>query len=389
MTGTRTPHDARRAVPGVPPSGPPPPPDHRGRCGHPPDRPDRRQLLRRGLALAGSALLSPLMATALAGREARAQDPESAQGMRFMRIGTGSTAGNYFPVGGLIANAISRPPGSRPCERGGSCGVPGLIAVAQSTGGSVANVQGLAAGTLDLALCQADIAFWARSGTAVFAEAGPMPSLYALARLYDEKAHLVVRDDSPLRTLADLRGTRVALGEEGSGTLVDARLLLAAHGLSEADLDPVYDKPGPAADLLVAGEIDAFFFIGAAPVAVVADLAQTIPIRLLPLDGPEITAMADRHPYLAPSSIPRATYAGVAGAVRTVSVGAVLVTTDSLDEATAHAIARAIWHPNARSLFETVAAGTMIVAPLEAPHGTGIPLHPGAQRYYEEQGYLP
>jgi len=361
--------------------------DARGR----PLGPSRRDLLVCVLAagmLGGVALATPRAGVAQGSGGPGVRDGEPEQ--RFMRIGTGSTAGYYFPIGGLIANAISRPAGSRPCERGGSCGVPGLIAVAQSTGGSVDNVAGLANRTLDLALCQADIAYWARTGTAVYESAGPMPGLVALARLYNEKAHLVVRADSPLTRIEDLRGARVAVGARGSGTLVDARLLLLAHGLDDGDVEAVHDQPGPAADLLVAGEIDAFFFIGAAPVTVVKELAETTPVRLLPLNGPDITAMIGRHPYMTAGIIPGGVYAGISAPVSTVSVGAVLVTTEeALDNDTAHAITRALWHPNTRPLLLAVATDAMMMTPAAAPHGTGIPLHPGAQRFYEEAGYLP
>lgn len=343
-----------------------------------------------GLCVAGGAGVLPVSGQAQTAGAGGAGGRNAMTDQRFMRIGTGSTAGYYFPIGGLIANIISRPPGSRPCERGGSCGVPGLIAVAQSTGGSVDNIAGLARGTLDLALCQADIAYWARTGSAVYEEAGPMPGLVALARLYDEKAHLVVRADSPIKRFEDLRGARVALGAKGSGTLVDARLLLEAHGMAETDVEAVHDQPGPAADLLVADEIDAFFFIGAAPVTVVKELAETIPVRLLPLDGPAVAAMIDRHAYMTPGAIPAAAYAGVSAAVPTVSVGAVLLTTEgAMDEQTAYAVTRALWHPNTRPLLRAAATDDMMMTAALAPRGTGIPLHPGAQRYYEEAGYLP
>jgi TRAP transporter TAXI family solute receptor len=351
----------------------------------------RRAFLARalGIGAAAAALTGAVGAVAPWLRPfARAQDPDTAAGVRFMRIGTGSTAGMYFPIGGLIANAISRPPGARPCDKGGSCGVPGLIAVAQSTGGSVENVHLLASGAIDLALCQADIAYWARTGTAVFADAGPMPGLLALARMYDEKIHLVVRADGPIERVEDLRGMRVALGETGSGTLADARLLLAAHGLGEADVLPVYDKPGPAADLMVAGEIDALFFIGAAPVTVVKELAAAIPIRLVGLSGPIVRQMSDTHPYLTQGIVPGGVYAGVLRAVPTLSVGAVLVTTDTMDDQTAYGIVRGLWHPNMRGTLDEDTIGFRL-NPSLAPHGTGIPLHPGAERFYGDEGLLP
>ncbi|MQX37751.1 TAXI family TRAP transporter solute-binding subunit [Roseospira navarrensis] len=355
-------------------------------------RPTRRDILGRALRLGGGLLAVGAIglrpgAGSTAG-PAQAQDPNTAIGMRFMRIGTGSTAGTYFPIGGLIASAISRPPGARPCERGGSCGVPGLIAVAQSTGGSVDNVGLLRSGAVDMALCQADVAYWARTGSAAFEDTGPMPGLLALARLYEEKIHLVVRADGDIERVEDLRQRRIAMGELGSGTLVDARLLLAAHGLTEVDILPVYDKPGPAADLLAAGEIDAFFFIGSAPVPVVAALARSVPVRLIGLSGPVVRTMADTQPYLTQGVVPGGLYTGVPRAVPTLSVGAVLVATDAMDTDMAYGVVRGLWHPNVRAQFQDdVVAGTM--TPAKAPHGTGIPLHPGAQRYYEDEGYLP
>ena len=84
-----------------------------------------------------------------------------AQDMSFFRIGTGGTAGTYYPIGGLLANAISNPPGSRSCEEGGSCGVPGLVASALSSNGSVANINGIAGGTLESGFAQSDVATWA------------------------------------------------------------------------------------------------------------------------------------------------------------------------------------------------------------------------------------
>ena len=144
--------------------------------------------------------------------------PGFAQEMTFFRIGTGSTGGTYFPIGGLIANAISNPPGARPCDRGGSCGPMGLIAVAQSTDGSIANVEAIRAGRLESGLAQADIAYWAYKGLRVFKGKGKqVEKLRAIANLYPEAVHVVVRRDAKIAKIADLRGKRVSLGPRDSG----------------------------------------------------------------------------------------------------------------------------------------------------------------------------
>ncbi|MBM3573311.1 MAG: TAXI family TRAP transporter solute-binding subunit, partial [Alphaproteobacteria bacterium] len=185
----------------------------------------------------------------------------SAQQTRYFRIGTAATGGTYYPIGGLIAGAISNPPGTRPCDKGGSCGVPGLIAVAQSTQGSVQNVEWIDRGQIEAAISQADVAHWAHTGTGVFEKRGKVEGLRAIANLYQEAVHLVVRWDSEITRPAELKGKRVSLGELASGTLVDAKIILEAYGLQESDVEAVYASPDQASDQLRAGRLDAFFLI--------------------------------------------------------------------------------------------------------------------------------
>ena len=197
-----------------------------------------------------------------------------AQQPQFFRIGTGGTAGTYYPIGGLIANAISNPPGSRPCDQGGSCGVPGLIATALSANGSVANVNAIAGGTLESGFSQSDVATWAHSGTGIWEDRPAVEKLRAIANLYPETIHLVASADSGIKGVADLEGKRVSLDEPGSGTLVDARIILEAYGLSEDKVDAQYLKPDQAAERMRDGAMDAFFFVGGFPAGAIAELAS-------------------------------------------------------------------------------------------------------------------
>src|SRR5690348_5401913 len=174
----------------------------------------------------------PLLADGIA----RAQSDE----IRFFRIGTAATTGTYFQIGGMLANAISKPPGSRDCDRGGSCGVPGLVAVAQATQGSVENVQAVGSGRLESALAQSDVALGAFSGSGLFKGKPPIKSLRVIAALFPESVHLVVKAGGPIAEVKDLRGKRVGLGEKESGTLVDAKLILDAAGIAEKDVKGDY-----------------------------------------------------------------------------------------------------------------------------------------------------
>ncbi len=341
----------------------------------PPQRKNRRRPWRRLAAVAVAAAV--LQATAFG----------ASDDMRFFRIGTGSASGTYFPIGGLIANIISHPPGARPCDKGGSCGVPGLIAVAESTQGSVDNVERLRAGEIESGLVQADIAYWAYTGTGTFAGTGRFADLRAIANLYPEKLHVVVRRDSGIAGIPDLRGRRVSLGEKESGTLVDARIVLKAWGLTPDQLEARYLSPGPAVDLLRKGELDAMFFVAGEPVPAIAELAERVAIRLIPLVGRPAESIMSRYPFFTDGVIRAGAYKGV-DATRTLSVGAQWVVSAKLEEDLAYGITRALWHERARHLLDTGHPEARRIRLETALDGIGIPLHPGAARYYREVGLL-
>ena len=124
--------------------------------------------------------------------------------------------------------------------------MPGLVAIAQSSNGSVANVDAIRSGELESGFVQSDIAYWAYTGTGIFEGQGKVENLRAIASLYPESIHIVARKGAGIATVRDLKGKRVSLDEPGSGTLVDARIILEAFGLSEADLQAEYIKPSPA-----------------------------------------------------------------------------------------------------------------------------------------------
>src|SRR5437667_10757250 len=180
----------------------------------------------------------------LLGAAALAEEP------RFFRIGTAATGGSFFEIGGMVASAISNPAVGPPCGRGGSCGVRGLVAVAQATPGSIENLRLINSGQIESGFAQADLAGWAYNGDNVFAEGGPQRRLRSIASLFPEAAHLVVLADSPINSLADLKGKTISVGEAGSGSAADAAVLLAAAGFGEDDPTRRYRRPGPAAEEL-------------------------------------------------------------------------------------------------------------------------------------------
>ena len=323
---------------------------------------------------------SALVAGGLAARGTRAEEA------RFVKIGTGSVTGTYYPVGTLIAGALSSAPGARACGPDTPCGVPNLILVVEASKGSVANVQAIQEGRLETGFAQSDVAYGAYSGTGVFAGQPPMPELRALASLYLESVHLLVTKESGIAGVADLRGRRVSLDAEGSGTLVDARLILAAWGLAPDDLQPVYAPLGRSIDLMATGELDALFLVAGYPAGAVSELVAAIGARLVPIVGPEVGALLQQHRFMTVDDIPGDVYAGIEVGTPTIGVAALWVVAASLDETLVYQITEALWQP---ATLAELAAGHpkgASVTLANALRGVAIPVHPGAGRYYREHG---
>lgn len=326
--------------------------------------------------------LSPLaIAFAVAAGAAAAEAPS----LRHLRIATGPVTGTYYQIGGLLGEIVSAPPGSRPCDRGGSCGVPGLVALADSSPGSVANAAALRRGDAQTAFVQSDIAAYAYEAKGAFAKEPPATGLRALASLYSESVHVVAARGSGIRAIPDLRGRRVSLDVEGSGTLVDALLVLGAFGLSEDQIAPAYLPAGPAIDRLRTGELDAFFLVAGYPVPIVRELAAETAVSLIPIAGPPAARLVADHPFFAQDEIPAGTYPGTA-ATPTVSVRALWVASEGLDESIAYALVAALWHPSSRGRLDAGHPKGTAIRLDDALEGVAIPLHAGAERFYRERG---
>jgi TRAP transporter TAXI family solute receptor len=298
----------------------------------------------------------------------------AAQAQQFFRIGTGGTAGTYYPVGGMIANAVSQP--------------GKIIVTAQASNGSVANVNGIAGGAMESGFSQADVATWAQKGTGIYEGKPNVPDLRLIANLYPESVHIVVKKGSGIKSVADLKGKRVALDEPGSGTLVNARIILAAYGIKESDIRPEYIKPNQAGDKMKDGALDAFFFVGGAPAGAIAELASSgAGIELLPLDGAAAEALRKTSPFFSSDNIPAATYKDVP-AVNTLAVGAQWVTSAKADAETVYQVTKALYSEATQKTLAAGHAKGKLITLKNAVLSAGIPFHPGAEKFYREAGAL-
>jgi TRAP transporter TAXI family solute receptor len=309
-----------------------------------------------------------------------------AQEPRFFRIGTAATGGSFFEVGGLVAGAISGPAAGPLCERGGSCGVRGLVAVAQATPGSVENLRLVDSGQIESGFAQADLAAWAYNGVNMFAAGGPLRRLHAIASLFPSAAHLVVRADSPIRSLADLRGKSISLGEEGSGSAADADVLLAAAGFGVKDLTRKHLRPGSAAEGIKAGTLDAFFLVGGYPVPAIRDLAAAVPIRLVPIEGKIVDALRKDFSFYRRTEIPAGSYPGLDVDTPSLGFSVLWLVNADIDADLVYAITQSLWHPTTAKLFASLDPIGKSIRLERALDGLSVPLHPGAARFYREAG---
>ena len=310
-----------------------------------------------------------------------------AQELKFFTIGTGGTAYTYYPVGGMIANAISKPPGSRECGKGGSCGVPNLIASAVSSRGSVDNVNAITSGLRNSGFAQSDVAYWAYTGTGTMEGKEPAKDLRTIAALFQEHIHLVALKKSNINSVKDLKGKRVSLDEPGSGTYVDAKLILESNGLSTSDVKAEALKGKAATDALRNGKVDAIFVVAGFPTGAIVELASAVDVKLVPIDGAGAKALTSKYGFFSQSPIPSGTYEGV-DEVNTVAVGAQWFTSAKEDNELIYQITKALWNKESRKLMDVGHAKGKTITPDTALSGVGVPLHPGAEKFYKEAGLI-
>ena len=321
----------------------------------------------------------------LVGAGAMTSPPGDAPERIAFQIATGSSSGTYFPIGQMLASLISHPAGVARCEEAGLCGPVGLIAAARASEGSIANVRAVNEGRVTSGLAQADIAAAAAEGTGAFKESGKAENLLAIAALFPETVHIVVFSDSGIEAIKDLRGKRVSIDAAGSGTNATARLVLGAFKLTEKRVTFSFENAERSLEMMQKGELDAFFFVGGAPLGVVEELAAQGKIRLLPVDGAEIDKLITKAPYLTKADIPEGTYQNMP-AVPTLEVRAIWLVNAQVPDDLVYEIVRALFNPGNRGLLDSGHPKGKLIRLETARDGLPVPLHPGAQRFYDEQG---
>jgi TRAP transporter TAXI family solute receptor len=293
---------------------------------------------------------------------------------QFLTIGTASVVGIYYPVGGATAQIINQAD-------------IGLRATVEATGGSEANIVLLRDGELDMALAQSDVVYQAYHGVIRPAfEGNPVEGLRTLMGLHAEPLHLVCRADAGVESVDDLRGKRVNIGNPGSGIRFTTEQALDALGIGMDEFTAEGLTGAESVDFLRDGRIDCLFYTIGIGGAALMDVSTTMDVTFVELDTPELRALVDEFPYFAFTTVPAGTYRGQDEDINLFGVKALFVTTTNLSEENAYNIVSAILDNLDR--FRDTHPALRFLEAEDFLTGLGAPLHPGAERAYQEAGML-
>jgi TRAP transporter TAXI family solute receptor len=290
-----------------------------------------------------------------------------------LSIATGGTGGVYYPLGGGMANVISKY-------------VPNTEATAEVTAGSVDNCKLIQTGKGDLAIIMADIGYDAWKGEGRFKAGGAIP-LRTLGVIYSNYMHFVASEGSGIKTVADLKGKRVSTGSPGSGTEVKTMRVLESYGLN-GEKDIRRDRLGVAesAGALKDRKIDAFTWDGGLPTAAVLDLAATPGMKIKVLNNADhLDKMLQKYgPVYFKLPIPKTAYPHMDADVQVVCVANLLVCHEKMDAGLAYHIAKVLLEhqPELVAVHKEAQNFTLATAAV----GSSLPFHPGAIKYYKEKG---
>lgn len=313
----------------------------------------------------------------LAGGALLLGSPAQAQEQQFITIGTGGVTGVYYPTGGAICRLVNQ----GRAEHGIRCS-------AESTEGSVFNLNSIRSGELDFGVVQSDIQYHAFNGSDRFQNEGPFEDLRAVFSLHPEPFTVVVRPDSGIETFEDIKGKRVNVGNPGSGQRATVEVLMEAYGWTMGDFALASELPSrEQAQALCDNQIDVILFTVGHPSGSIQEPIATCNARLISVEGEIVDQLVEQNPYYFHATIPAGMYPNHEEDVSTFGVGATFVTRAQVDDDVVYEVTKAVFdnfdtfkslHP----AFGILEQKSMVSVGLTAP------LHDGAKRYFEEAGLM-
>jgi len=292
---------------------------------------------------------------------------------RNITIGTGSTSGVYYPVGKAICKFIN--------QRQDKHGIHCSVAI---TSGSVDNINRLRDGTIDFAIAQSDVQFYATKGYGPFQGKGPYSGLNAVLSLHPESFTVLARATAGIRTFDDLKGKRVNIGPPGSGQRTGVDLMMHAKGWTEKDFALTSElSPAEQSSALCGGDVDAVVFTVGHPNASIKETAQMCDTVLVQVFGPAVKLLTEKFPYFTPVTIPGKMYPGSPLDTKTFGVTATLVTDSKVPDKVVYTLIEGLF--NNFTDFKFSAAALFSLQPNDmSKSGLTAPMHAGADKYFQE-----
>lgn len=296
---------------------------------------------------------------------------------QFVSVGTGGVTGVYYPTGGAICRLVNK-------DRK----MHGIRCSAESTGGSVYNINTVRAGELEFGVAQSDWQYHAYRGTSKFADQGKFSDLRAVFSVHPEPFTLIVRKGSGIRKFEDLKGRKVNVGNPGSGQRATMEVVMSAFGISMNDFSLAAELKGSEmAQAICDGKIEAMIYTVGHPAAAVTEAASSCDVELASVSGAPINKLVADNSFYRVATIPGGMYAGSPNDTRTFGVGATVITSADVPDKVVYTVVKAVFdnfadfkklHPAFRNLDEK----QMI------SDGLSAPLHAGAVKYYKERGWM-
>ncbi|SDL27088.1 hypothetical protein SAMN05661010_01282 [Modicisalibacter muralis] len=293
---------------------------------------------------------------------------------KFITIGTGGQTGVYYVVGQSVCRMVNRLEDSNI-----KCNAP-------STGGSVANINGIKSGELDMGVVQSDVGYRAYNGEGNFEQ--PFSEMRSVFTMHGEPLTLLARADSGIEGLDDLKGKRVNIGNPGSGQRATMEVLMEAKGWTN-DVYALASELTAAeqASALADNNIDAMVYVVGHPNGSIQEATTTVDANLIPLTGPEVDKLVEKYPYYTKSVIPGGLYAGNEEDVETFGVAATFVTDADTEAEVVYQTVKSVFENFDR--FKRLHPAFAELEPAEMiSKGLTAPLHEGAARYYKERGWI-
>lgn len=284
-------------------------------------------------------------------------------------LATGGTSGTYYPFGGAIANIWNS-------------NIEGMNVTAQSTGASAENLRLISREEAEFAIVQNDVMDYAYNGTDMFSQA--LPNLATIGTLYPEVVQIAASKSSGIKSIADLRGKRVSIGDAGSGVEFNAKQILEGYGITFEDIQKNNLSFKESAEGIQNGTLDACFVTAGVPNSALQELAFTAGLVLIPVSGAEADKIVNSYNFYTKTVIPAGTYNGTDTDTEALAIKATLAVNANLDENIVYEMTKALFE-NLESLGTAHAKGKEVSAE-SAVTGVSVPFHPGAIKYFSEKG---